>query len=390
MEKIEVILKYYKKYIKDLANCWTERTFDHEFGGYLTSFSREWNLTSTDKGCWGQGRQVYTFSELYELFDKEEKFKLLAENGKRFVLDKMYAGAGRYYYLVDRTGENVLDGTISIFSDAFAILGLAKYINVFGGTEEDVERLKFDFDVFSQNVRDENFKDIAPNQYEKDLVHHPIFMIAVNVCFEVSKVVENQTDQLLEYSFDKIFNVLTDENDFLYEKRMKDKSPYNGKNAFLVNVGHVFESMWFCLEVAIEKNDTVTIEKIIRICENTHKKAYENEDRVFTFSTEEEKQTLSTWKYEIEFDPTDKVSWSYAEEMYLWALLYKITDDEKYFDRLWELFLFTKNFFEDKIFGDWFHAIDKNNIPIHDFKGSTVKSLFHISRAITRIIRIFE
>ncbi len=385
MKKISNYLENYMK--RDMLKHWADETLDEMYGGYLTSFDRKWNVTDTIKGAWSHGRHVYTFSYAYQLLGMDEKYRKLAKNGLDFMLEKMYDGNGRFYNLVTQDGNEIIEGTSSIFSDAFALLGMSKYMSVFGSFDY-TEIFNKVYDEFEKNVLNESFKDINPYLYEKNVSHHAVYMIAVNVATEANILIGNRSHKLMDFSMNKIINILCDDKSkCILEKKMTDGTFYSGNNAGFVNVGHAFESMWFCIEACILKNDNVTLNKIIEICEAVHEKGMdENKNRLFSFTILEEEQNFDTWKYEIVFEPTDKVFWCYCEELYLWCLLYTVTKDKKYKTRAEKLFDFCKNNFEDKEYGDWFHCLDENNIPKYDFKGSTIKSAFHAPRAFMRIM----
>ncbi len=104
------IVREYRTLVQDqILKYWKQVAPDRQYGGFITDFDRRWNVRSTDKGAWGQGRLIYSFSETHEHFP-EEGWLDLARLGKDFALQHMYAGNGRFYYLVDRTGAKVLDG----------------------------------------------------------------------------------------------------------------------------------------------------------------------------------------------------------------------------------------------------------------------------------------
>ena len=95
---------------------WDRRCIDKEYGGYITCFDREGKMTDDKKYIWFQGRQLYIYSLLY---NKVRKKKEVVGKCKAwfFISCKYgYAGDGRWNYVLDRKG-NVLEGTISIFSD---------------------------------------------------------------------------------------------------------------------------------------------------------------------------------------------------------------------------------------------------------------------------------
>ena len=196
-ENRKKISDFYREYVRtEMLDVWAQRTADEEYGGYITDFDRAWNIKSYQKGAWGQGRHVYTFSAAYEMFDHDDKWLRLAKTGKDFTLNKMYAGKGRFNYLVDRTGDKALDGTISIISDAFIIGGLAKYIAATGGDDGDGVLLEELYGTFENNLQNDGFKDVAPFAYVDGICGHAKYMIGLNVACEAGKVLKGgKTDE---------------------------------------------------------------------------------------------------------------------------------------------------------------------------------------------------
>ena len=371
----------------DMLRCWETRTEDKEYGGYLTDFYRDWKLRSTDKGAWAQGRQVFTFSYVYEQVQQNERWKSLAKCGLDFCLDRMYAGNGRFNYLTDRQG-NMKEGPISVFSDMFIILGLAKYISVFHADEYRGKLLKL-YTALEKNVFDPDFRDIAPQKYEKGVYVHAVFMAFLNLAFEVEKVLGKETTvKSIDRALKIIFTINYDSNSgLIYERRTATGFEENDPNARMVTVGHVYESLWFALEVALKRNDRNLVEKIKSIAEENNRIGRDSSGlSIYTADPYNDGVKFDTWKYEIAFMPHDRVSWAYAEEMVLWAKLYALTREEKYWNRFAGLYDFCSGHFPDRQYGDWFHALDENCNVKYDFKGSTIKDAFHIPRAFIKIL----
>ena len=378
-----------RKYLlDDILKSWARRTEDKEYGGYLTDFSRDWILRSTDKGAWAQGRQVFTFSYVYEQVEQDEKWHSLAKCGLEFCLTKMYAGDGRFNYLTDSHG-NMKEGPISVFSDMFIILGLAKYINVFHENGYKKKLLEL-YSTLEKNVFDPDFNDIAPQKYEKGVYVHAVYMAFLNLAFEVEKILGKETtSKAIDRALKVIFTINYDSaSNLIYERRTASGFEETDPNARMVTVGHVYESLWFALEVAISRNDNALIEKIKRIAEANNRIGRDSSGlSIYTADPFNDGVKFDTWKYEIAFKSHDRVSWAYAEEMVLWAKLFALTREEKYWNRFSRLYAFCNDHFPDRQYGDWFHALDENCNVKYDFKGSTIKDAFHIPRAYIKILK---
>ena len=83
-----------------------------------------------------------------------------AKHGFSFLVKYGYAGDGRWNYVLDRKG-NVLEGTISIFSDFHVLQGVAEYLKIEEvRTPENMELLKTCYETMEKNVFDPWFKEI--------------------------------------------------------------------------------------------------------------------------------------------------------------------------------------------------------------------------------------
>ena len=78
-----------------------------------------------------------------------------AKHGFSFLVKYGYAGDGRWNYVLDRKG-NVLEGTISIFSDFHVLQGVAEYLKIEEvRTPENMELLKTCYETMEKNVFDD-------------------------------------------------------------------------------------------------------------------------------------------------------------------------------------------------------------------------------------------
>ena len=394
MEKGEEakLVQLFDAELRSIMEIWSEEFADRQCGGYLTCRNRDFSLYDDKKGAWGQARHIFTYSAMVEYSPAEkDRWLSLAKTGIDFVFGKMMADGFRINYLTDREG-NMLEGPISVFSDAFAILGLAKYISVSG--DRSYETLLDDmFRTYSDNIRNPEFKDIAPNAYSRGILHHALFMISVNVACEVAGAIGLvKARDLLEYALDTVLSRMKDqEYGCILEKKKSNGDRIDSQDALFLNVGHVFESMWFAIDAARLLGRKELIPEIISISENTFRLG--TDDGLIVFSRlldHNDKSRYSTWKYEIAFDGNDKVSWSYAEAMVLFLYLYKITKDEQWEIRFRDHLDYVEKHFIDRKYGDWFHALNNDGSVKVDMKGSTVKDAYHIPRAYMKMISILK
>lgn len=389
-KRVNELVTLFDSRLRQIMEIWSEQFTDTEFGGYLTCRNRDFSLYATDKGAWGQARQIFTYSMMAE-YDtaNRERWLALAKIGIDFVLGKMMNNL-RVNYLTDRQG-NVLEGSTSIFSDAFMLLGLSKYMAV----SEDKAKLPLLDQLYAEyekNIMDPSFSDIAPCEYNPGVIHHAIYMISVNVATElISTLGKDRTEPLLSHSLSIVLNVLKD-NQYgcILEKKRRDGSRLASPDALFMNTGHVFESMWFAIDAIKSLARDELLPQVCDICENAY--GYGTVDDLIIFSSMlgSGKAEYRTWKYEIAFNHTDRVSWAYAESMVLFLYLYRMTGEQKWYQRFEMHLQYVEQHFIDNQFGDWFHALAFDGTVISDMKGSTVKDAYHIPRAYAKMLSILE
>ena len=158
-----------------------DRCIDQECGGYFTCYDREGNLTDSNKYVWFQGRQVYTYSLLYNRIEKRQEWLDKAYHGYQFLVEHCYAGNGRWNLRLDRAG-NVLVGTIAIYADLHCIQGIAEFMTATQGVlEEGMQILRDSYDVLEKNMFDPFFKEIFENTWSEKFIWHDMYLTALSL-----------------------------------------------------------------------------------------------------------------------------------------------------------------------------------------------------------------
>ena len=96
-------------------------------------------------------------------------------------------------------------------------------------------------------------------------------MISVNVACEVAGAIGLvKARNLLEYALDTVLSRMKDqEYGCILEKKKSNGDRIDSQDALFLNVGHVFESMWFAIDAARLLGRKELIPEIISISENT-------------------------------------------------------------------------------------------------------------------------
>ena len=177
-EEARQLSALYKSQLSEIMEEWAEHSADPS-GGYLTDFGENWKLVSRRRNIWAQARQTYMFAAYYEYSGREEKWLSLAKAGRDFLVCHAYAGEGRWNYEVSENGEEVIEGTTSIFTDLFALIALAQYASA-SGDQTDYDLIRKTFDSARNHIMDPEFRDIKPHVWQNGIERHSPYMIAVH------------------------------------------------------------------------------------------------------------------------------------------------------------------------------------------------------------------
>lgn len=384
-EQVTEMRDFYREHLLEgVMSFWEQRTKDHEFGGYLTCFDRQGNVTDTDKYIWFQGRQLWMFSALYNEMGREEKWLDLARHGRDFIVGRAYAGDGRFNYQLDQAGI-VKKGTISIFSDLFVVSGLAE-LAAATGSDEDIDLIKIVYDTIERNVYDPEFEDIYHNVWDPRYKRHGLYMITLIVAPIVGKVLgQDYTRPLVDYLLEQILFVFAkDEHQALLEAVAPDGSFVDDPEGRLVYPGHTMESCWAAIHEGHRRKDPSIVERALTIADWAYRYGYDEAygGIVSYRALGSDKPLASDWNKETGMMWHDKNFWVNAEGTYLTALVAVERDDLGYFERFLGLHHWCQEHFFDPAYGEWYAELYRDGrVKLAD-KGTMWKAAYHVPRGV--------
>ena len=119
---------YYEHLMKDVMPFWMQSDLiDKEDGGFITSVDRQGKSYNNDKSVWFQGRCLWTFSKLCNVYGEREEWAKAADSGAEFI--KKYCideSDGRMFFTVTKAGKNLRKRRY-FFSESFLVVGFAEY-----------------------------------------------------------------------------------------------------------------------------------------------------------------------------------------------------------------------------------------------------------------------
>ncbi|MFZ5911854.1 MAG: AGE family epimerase/isomerase [Chloroflexota bacterium] len=391
-----------RKYVADIKKhilegimpFWDNRCLDSEYGGYITCFDRQGNITDTNKYIWFQGRQLYTYSLLYNKIEKRQQWLDLASAGYDFLLRHAYAGDGRWNFALTREGK-VTTGTNSIYSDYHVAQGLAEYLLTTGCSDEKgMEVLEATFSTIEKNTMDPDFKDVFENTWSPTLIWHDMHLTALNTAFIAGQALGRaRVGAFEDYCLDKILNwFMRDEKRLVFEAVTRDNMIDTSPVGSFINPGHSLESMWFCLETGRLHEDRAAIQKALQGVDWAYRVGWDSlYGGIFAYlNAEGTTPEPFDWHRETNTMWDDKIWWVNCEALCCFAVSYAASLDKKYLDMFEKQHDFCMKHFYDPEYGEWYERLYRDGAVKVSDKGTQWKCAFHLVRSLVQVIIAFD
>ncbi|HOV94123.1 MAG TPA: AGE family epimerase/isomerase [Spirochaetales bacterium] len=375
---------YYRELTENILPFWMSYGIDNEKGGIMDFLDRQGQPLSTDKGGWAQGRATWVFSFLYNNLEQRDSWLRAAKSCADFTRDRILAGPqGRAFFEVDRDGKPLVIRRY-LFSEAFAIIGLAEYAKASG------DQSYFDKAINTLAVYDEWRGKLEPkvNPAVRPMLSHSDTMIMINV-FQVLRRLDPKSES---YYTSRIQQRIDDL--FTYFVKPKYKAVLEivgaggeiteGSEGRTLNPGHSIETSWFLMSEAKRTSNVLLMGKALEILSWSLDLGWDTEfGGLFSFADIEGKQPV-----QVEWDM--KYWWPHCEALIATLMAYTYTGDrrwERWFELIHE---YTFSHFPDPIYGEWFGYLHRDGSVANTVKGNHFKACFHIPRCMFMVIRLFD
>jgi N-acylglucosamine 2-epimerase len=372
---------YLRELTEDAIPFWIGHGLDREEGGLLDFLDRRGTPVSTDKGGWIQGRFTWVLSRLIEAYGKTgtrpewvEAAGLCAD----FVRDKVLSGpGGRAYFELTRDGRPLVLRRY-LFSETFAIIGLAQYAKVSG------DRAYLDKALATLAVFEANRGRLAPkiDPATRRMRGHSETMILINVhqvlrdalagsepeaALEHTRRIDVQIEELFRY-------FVKPERRAVLETVNDDGSIAEGLEGTCINPGHAIETAWFLMEEGRWRGDYSMVERAIPLLEWSLERGWDTvHGGLFSFVDLDGRTPA-----QIEWDM--KYWWPHCEATYACLLAWALTGEERWEHWFKKLHDWTWSHFPDRLHGEWFGYLRRDGSVANDLKGNHYKGAFHVPR----------
>jgi mannobiose 2-epimerase len=246
---------------------WFPRSIDRQFGGFLSSFDRQWRTDgANDKLLEFQARQTLTAAELMMCFPSIPAIREAVSAGFAFLRDVMWDGAyGGWHRLVDRSGRPADADTKHLHGIAYAIQACYAVSAATGEREAQelghrailwmdekahddrhggyFELLHRDGTVCRQGETSTTHDHLGTPLGQKDMnVHSDLFEAFAYVCMRSDEpLVRQRLDELLRIILERYAAPDTDPW-FFFDRDWTPASPYVRPATAIQTAGRLFEA----------------------------------------------------------------------------------------------------------------------------------------------------
>ena len=373
--------QYHEALLEEVIPFWEKHSIDRSHGGYFSCLGRDGTVYDTDKFIWLQARQAWTFSMLFNRLEQRRQWLEIAGHGIEFLKKYGRDHEGNWYFSLDRNG-NALVQPYNIFSDCFAAMAFSEFARATG--EEvcrDIALQTYTNILARQEHPKGKYSKAVPGT--RPLRSFALPMILANLTQEMSwllKDTERQADTAGQVH-DIMSTFLDQERGIIYEHVAPDGRHLDCFEGRLINPGHGLESMWFVMEIALQRGDQMTIDRAVGAALSTLQFGWDEEcGGIFYFLDAQGKPPQ-----QLEWD--QKLWWVHMEALLAMLMGYTLTGRAECWQWFEKLHDYTWSHFPDPQHGEWYGYLNRRGEVLLPLKGGKWKGCFHVPRGLFRCWR---
>lgn len=346
---------------------WLRHSLDSENGGYFTCLDRDGTVYDTRKYVWLNGRQVWTFSRLFNAVEARPEWLAAARCGAEFLRAHVFDEAGRCYFSLTREGLPAFYQR-KPYGAGFVALGFLEYAKASGDEW--------------YRARAEELFGLLPQWMENPaLLGRPALAGGVpvsnlaDIYIMASLALEFGHLPTLRSCLERIRIHIDPATGLLHETAALDPAlRRSNPDVRLICAGSIFEIYWI-LSRALKLCPDAGLQADLRravgaACEFSWDRNYGG---FYYFQDLDGRPTL-----QLESDM--KLWWVHCEAVYALLTVYLETKDRVWLERFERTQEWTWNRFPDREHGEWFGYLHRDGSLSHTLKGNNYKGCFHIPR----------
>ncbi len=381
----------------NILDFWMRHGPDSKYGGFVTQLDRRGNwYGDRQKSLVPQARIVWTFSAAHRARLRDDNYYLdTASSVLRFMMKYLWDSTyGGWYWSVARDGKPLMTYK-DAYGLAFAIYALSEY-HLATGNKDALDLARKTFDLFDRNAhdtehggyytrfsRDWTKPSVAESPThntwsQRDSRHRSVgthlhLLEAFTTLFIATGDARHRErlQELADLVVEKLFQ--TSFGCTIENRLAPDWNPVDPDGSLFTCYGHNVETAW----VLMYAIDALGVPKKKYLdC------AQAMVDHALRFGWDEEHSGLYfSGPLSGPAANRNKHEWVQAEAMIALALIYKLTAEKRYRQRLTELAGWCLEFQADSKFGEWYEVCAEDGTPIQTQKGCVWRSCYHNGRS---------
>lgn len=404
---------------KGMMDYWYPRCLDEEYGGYLSSFDKDWKQKERQaKFIVMQARNTWASAQMAKMYPEDPSYIKISEHGYKFLRDVMWDKEyGGYYTTLNRQGEVIDDEhfelTKTAYGNAFAIYGLSAYYEVSndpGALEQAIKSFKwldahsydpeyggyFQFMLRDGTALKEGHRG-TPAKDQNSSIH---ILEGLTALYEVwpDEHLKSRINEMLVLIRDTITTDLGYMNLFFRQDwspvYYTDEVYSGGRNEHVfdyISFGHDIETAFLMLEaseVIGRENDKNTQEVSKRMTDHTIQYGWDP-------------LTGATYESGYYFEDKEGISilesytqwWASTESFHTMLIMSELYPDDPldYYDKFTLTWDYCKKYLIDHERGGWYRTgINEHPEEKDGDKGSIWKGNYHSARSLINCIHILR
>ena len=416
-ERLRLAAEMDKSIRTELLNKWYPRSVDSLYGGFLSTFTYDFQPTGPqDKMIVTQARHVWSSAIAAGLYPTTTYYSACARQGFTFLQEKMWDKInGGFYTLVDRMG-NVKDSTQKVsYGNAFGIYASARWYMASGDTNA-LALAKKCFWWLEQHAHDHDKKgyyqhlqpDGTPIKRKSDTpstsdLGYKDQNSSIHLLEAFTELYSVWPDALLRQRLEEMLilirDVITTPKGYLTLFLLPDWTPVSyrdssdavilkHRNLDHVSFGHDIETAYLLLEASHTlglMNDTTTMTVAKRMVDHTLRNGWDAAkggfwDEGYYFKD----------KKDISIIRNSKNWWAQAEALNTLLLMadHFPGDTMDYFQKFKQQWQYIQSYIIDHKYGDWYaEGLDTRPESKKALKGHIWKATYHQLRALSNCVQ---
>lgn len=370
------LAQYRHNLLEDVIPFWTTHSLDRKQGGYFTCLDQKGKVYDTDKFVWLQGRQVWTFSMLYNRVEPREEWLEVAKHGADFLEKYGRAEDGSWYFSLTQTGKPLIQ-PYNIFSDCFATMAFGQ-LSKATQSQHYADIAKHTFDQILSRRNNPKGKWSKSVVETRPLKNFALPMILCNLSLEIEELLDSAlVNQTIQECIREVMEVFYEPNSGLILENVTPDGKFSDSfEGRLLNPGHAIEAMWFIMDLGVRQNDVALIEKAVKITLNTLEYSWDKEfGGIYYFL-----DLKGAPPQQLEWN--QKLWWVHVETLIALLKGYLHTQNPACWEWFERVHAYTWKHFPDPSHGEWFGYLDRRGDILLPLKGGKWKGCYHVPRAL--------